>query len=140
MNNNFTLKVQRCKHCGNAVHGRLDKQFCDDQCRNTYNNKSKRKDEQYILQINSQLRKNRRILKTLSPVGKSTVRKEVMVAMGYDFSVFSTTYQSKKGGMYYMCYEYGFSPIFQQGIEKALIITKQSYMGNWEPWKLSQNK
>ena len=84
MDNDFTLKAQRCKYCGNAVHGRLDKQFCDDQCRNTYNNKSKRKDEQYILQINSQLRKNRRILKTLSPVGKSTVRKEVMVAMGYD--------------------------------------------------------
>ena len=46
MDNDFTLKVQRCKHCGNAVHGRLDKQFCDDQCRNTYNNKAKRKDEQ----------------------------------------------------------------------------------------------
>jgi len=36
------------------------------------------------------MRRNRKILKTLSPVGKSTVRKEVLEAMVYNFSIFSS--------------------------------------------------
>ncbi len=125
-----------CKECGKPLQGRLDKKFCDTYCRNTYNNKIKRRNEEYIQQINSALRKNRKILKTLSPVGKSTVRKEVMEAMGYDFSLFSSLYQAPKGALYYLCYDYGFSPIVDpRGIPKAVIISKQKYMQHWEPWQ-----
>ncbi len=125
-----------CKECGKPLQGRLDKKFCDTYCRNTYNNKIKRRNEEYIQQINSALRKNRKILKTLSPVGKSTVRKEVMEAMGYDFSLFSSLYKTPKGTLYYLCYDYGFSPIVDpRGIPKAVIISKQKYMQHWEPWQ-----
>lgn len=125
-----------CKQCGKPLHGRLDKRFCDAYCRNAFNNKVKRKDEQNINEVNRTLRRNRKILKTLSPVGKSTVRKEVLEAMGYNFSMFSTMYRAGTGTIYYLCYEYGFSPIIDKnGVEKAVIINRQNYMGDWKPWK-----
>ena len=125
-----------CKKCGKPLLGRIDKLFCDAYCRNAFNNKVKRTAEQSIQEVNQALRKNRTILKTLSPVGKSTVRKEVLVAMGYNFNVFSSMYRASKSNIYYLCYEYGFSPIIDsRGIEKAVIINKQQYMGDWQPWK-----
>ena len=125
-----------CKQCGKPIHGRLDKRFCDAYCRNAFNNKVKRKDEQYIMAVNRAIRKNRKILKTLSPVGKSTIRREVLDALGYDFNIFSSMYRTPKGNIYYMCYEYGFNPIIDtRGIEKAVIINHQDYMEAWQPWK-----
>lgn len=133
MNNS---RLTTCKKCGKTLQGRLDKRFCDAYCRNSFNNQIKRKDEQTIVEVNRTLRKNRTILKTLSPVGKSTVRKEVMEAMGYNFSIFSSMYRASKSSIYYLCYEYGYSPIIdKRGIEKAVIINKQAYMGEWQPWK-----
>lgn len=126
----------KCNECGKTIHGRLDKRFCDAYCRNAFNNKVKRNDEQLINTTNRALRKNRRILKTLSPVGKSTVRKEVLHALGYNFSIFSSMYRTNKGTIYYLCYEYGFNPIIDhRGIEKAVIINRQDYMNDWLPWK-----
>ncbi len=128
-----------CKQCGKPIHGRLDKRFCDAYCRNAFNNKVKRKDEQNINEVNRTLRRNRKILKTLSPVGKSTVRKEVLEAMGYNFGIFSTMYRTSKGTIYYLCYEYGFNPIIDsRGVEKAVIINRQKYMGDWQPWKYAR--
>ena len=125
-----------CQNCGKPIVGRLDKRFCNASCRNTFNNKVKRTNEQYILEVNRTIRKNRKILKTLSPVGKSTVRKEVLDALGYNFNIFSSMYRVSKDNIYYLCYEYGFRPIIDsRGIEKAIIINKQTYMGDWQPWK-----
>ena len=131
-----TNQLEECKECGKTLHGRLDKRFCDSYCRNAFNNKVKRTDEQYIMEINRVLRKNRRILKTLSPIGKSTVRKEVLDAMGYDFNTFSSMYRASKSRVYYLCYEFAFNPIIDdRGIEKAVIVNRQDYMGKWQPWK-----
>jgi predicted nucleic acid-binding Zn ribbon protein len=135
---NETQKPDRktCEECGKTIHGRLDKRFCDANCRNAFNNKLKRSDEQYILATNRILRKNRRILKTLSPLGKSTVRKEVIEAMGYNFNTFSSMHRSPKGLIYYLCYDFGFSPIIDsRGIQKAIIINRQDYMNKWQPWQ-----
>lgn len=139
MNKNETNPTNSCKQCGKTLHGRIDKVFCDAYCRNAFNNKVKRQDEQNINAVNSKLRRNRRILKTLSPVGMSTVRKEVMEAMGYDFNIFSSMYRANKRDIYYLCYEYGFHPIVDaRGIPKAVIINHQDYMGEWQPWKFVQ--
>ena len=130
------METLECSECGKPIFGRLDKRFCDAYCRNAFNNKVTRNDEQYIKQVNAAIRKNRRILKTLSPVGKSTVRQEVMTSMGFNFSLFSSMYRAPKGAIYYLSYEYGFTPIIDpKGIPKAVIINQQSYMEPWDPWK-----
>jgi len=49
-----------CLACNEPLMGRSDKKFCDDQCRNDYNNKLN-SDE------NNFMRKNRKILKAICP-------------------------------------------------------------------------
>jgi len=123
-----TLATRKCLSCGQSLTGRVDKKFCDAQCRASFNNQKKHIHEQTILDTNRILRKNRTILKTLSPEGKATIRKEVLDAMGYDYRFFSGIFKTK-AGVYYLVYDYAFSPVFEKGIEKALIVQRQDYMG-----------
>lgn len=129
------MVTRKCPVCGDALLGRSDKKYCSDQCRFMGNNKKRQATEWPILELNRTLRRNRTILKTLCPAGKSVVRKEVLDAMQYDGSVFSSIFVSHKKQIYYLCYEYGFTPILEKGVEKALIITRQAYMNQWNPWK-----
>ncbi len=125
--------VRRCAQCDNPITGRADKKFCSDQCRFLHNSSKRLKAEAPILSANSTLRKNRSILRSLCPKGKATVKREVMEAMGYDFTIFSSVFTTKQG-MYYICYEYAFKPIRENSTEKALIVTHQSYMKAHDPW------
>lgn len=125
----------KCPICGNPFAGRADKKYCSDQCRYLANNKNKIQAEGPILEINKVLRKNRSILKKLCPVGKAVVRKEVLDAMGYDVSVFSSLFLTSKRQIYYICYDYAFTPIVEHNVQKALIVTRQDYMKSWDPWK-----
>lgn len=127
--------TRKCPVCGDVIVGRSDKKYCSDQCRHTANQTKKQASEMPILEMNKTLRRNRTILKTLCPAGKSVVRKEVLDAMQYDGSVFSSIFVTNKKQIYYLCYEYGFTPILEKGVEKALIIARQAYMDPWNPWK-----
>lgn len=118
---------KQCLECGKELRGRLGKKYCDPACKSAYHNRHKSYGEITITETNRMLRHNRSILKTLCPEGRSTVRKEVLDQMGYDFRLFSSIYKSQSN-VYYLAYDYGFSPIFEKGIEKALIIQKQEYM------------
>jgi len=128
--------LNKCLNCQRPLVGRKDKKFCDAACRASHHNNNKPKHELDILGIQSVLRKNRKILSLLSPEGKSTVRKEVLDNMGYQYSYFTSLYKSKKM-LYYLVYDYGFTPISESGIKKVLIIKKQDYMTSlgFELWK-----
>ncbi|WP_421877336.1 hypothetical protein [Marinoscillum sp.] len=134
------LSPNRCLNCNEPLHGRAGKKFCDDQCRATYHNQHKRPYEEAIKRLNAQLRKNRTILKTLCPLGKATVRKEVLENMGFSFRHFSSLY-GKPGKTYFLCYDYGYMPIVEQSstsgepVQKVLIIQQQEYMKDFDPWK-----
>lgn len=129
------MRKLKCPICGGPFTGRTDKKYCSDQCRYIANNNHKIESERPILEINKQLRKNRSILKKLCPVGKAIVRKEVLDAMGYDVTVFSSIFLTSGKQLYYICYDYAFTPIKEHGVEKALIVTKQDFMNFWNPWK-----
>lgn len=115
----------KCKNCYEEFIGRSDKKFCSDQCRNTFNNKVKRNHEKLIIDINKILRKNRIILKQFNPEGKTTIRKEYLSKLGFNFRYYTHTYKSKGGNIYKFCYEYGY---FEIDTEKVLIINWQPYM------------
>lgn len=125
----------KCPICNNPFSGRADKKYCSDKCRYIANNKKKVEIERPILEINKVLRRNRSILKQLCPAGKGTVRKEILEAMGFDPSVFSSLYLTSGKQVYYICYDYAFTPILDHLIEKAVIVSKQDYMTPWDPWK-----
>ena len=131
---------RKCPVCETIIVGRSDKKYCSDQCRSLANSEKKKISEWPILELNKTLRKNRTILRTLCPAGRSVVRKEVMDAMGYDITVFSSIFVTGNKQIYYLCYDYGFTPILEKGIEKALIIIRQNYMGGLNPWKYVKKK
>ncbi len=129
---NYSNKL--CLQCQRPIVGRMDKVFCDPQCRNTYHNRIKHSHEQYIKKVNSCLRKNRRILKTLAPIGKVIVRREILESMGYTFDFFSSTFHTSNS-LYYMCYDYGFRALMDNGKQKVQIIQLQEYMSKpFDPW------
>lgn len=132
-----TYSAKICLECGKELRGRADKKFCDTNCKAAYNNRNKSLGEEMIRHTNIVLRHNRRILRTLCPEGKSTVRKSVLEQMGYRFKFFTDIYRSSKGGVYYLCYDYGFTAIKEGTKEKAVIIKRQDYMDEMEynPWK-----
>ena len=115
-----------CKQCGEKIIGRIDKKFCDAQCRNSFNNKTKRENEKRIIEVNRILRRNRKILRQFNPEGKTTIRKENLEKLKFDFKFHTHTFTTIHNNTYKFCYEYGYLDL-DDGI-KILIVNEQSYM------------
>ena len=100
---------RNCPECGDKIIGRSDKKFCSDQCSNTYNNKLNSDASNTVRNINNILRKNRRILQSLTKQsGKTMVSKDVLLSKGFNFTYHTHTYITKKGVNYQFCYEHGY--------------------------------
>lgn len=102
------MKTKKCLDCGEELIGRSDKKFCNDLCRNSYNNKLNQDKNNLVRNINNILRRNRRILAELTPQGKAKVPKEKLILKGFNFNFYTSTYTTKTGNTYYFCYEYGY--------------------------------
>jgi hypothetical protein len=101
-----------CLECSKPLKGRIDKKFCDDYCRNAYNNKAKVEESSYVRQINKTLQRNRRILEDLlGKEGMVKQSKSKFIHKGFHFDYHTHQYVNKKGNIYYFCYEYGFLPL-----------------------------
>jgi len=124
-----------CPSCGGPIVGRKDKKYCSDTCRYFIKNQNRTEAGLFIDKTNQTLRKNRNILQTLCPEGKATVRKSVLDKRGYDFSVFSSLFVTQNRQVYYLCYDYGCMALSDNGVKRVLIISRQPYMPDWDPWK-----
>lgn len=129
------MNSRKCPVCASDIIGRKDKKYCSEPCRHEANSLIKSANEKPILDTNKALRKNRTILKTLCPEGKATVRKEILIKMGYDVTVFTSIFVTQQKQVYYISYDYGFTPLSDNGVDRALIIHKQDYMKALDPWK-----
>jgi hypothetical protein len=102
----------KCLHCGNKISGRTDKKFCNDYCRNAYNNQLKSANSTAVRNINNALIKNRRILATMLGEEKMVKQpKEKFLIQGFHFKYFTHNYTNQKGSVYIFCYEYGYLPL-----------------------------
>lgn len=115
----------KCLYCESDIVGRSDKKFCGDQCRNSFNNKIRREHEERIYDINRILRKNRSLLKKFNPEGKTTIRKEYLEKLGFNFTYHTHTVTTAAGNTYRYCYDFGYL-IIENGI-KVLIVNEQGY-------------
>lgn len=97
-----------CLDCGTFVKGRADKKFCDDSCRNNYNNRLKLEDNLVLRRVNSILRKNRAIMANLNPTGKAKVSRKKLITAGFNFDYHTYSYCAQNGNTYIFCYEYGY--------------------------------
>lgn len=107
-----TTAARKCLACDKIFNGRTDKKFCNDYCRNAYNNQLKSASSPVVRTINNILIKNRRILETM--LGKEEMAKspkEKLLHQGFNFKYFTHNYINKKGNVYFFCYEYGYLPL-----------------------------
>ena len=110
-----SAETKKCLFCNKLLRGRADKKFCDDACRNSYNNQQKAKTNysNYIRNINNTLLKNRRILEDILPANEETAKasQDKLIQKGYIFKYHTHTYTNQKGNVYYYCYDYGYLPL-----------------------------
>jgi|SRR5690606_4939682 len=102
-----------CLACEKPLKGRADKKFCDDYCRNAYNNQKNSDQNNLVRTINHILRKNRRLLEQQLPVGEEMKKmpREKLAALGFQFKYFTHEYKTQQGKIYYFVYEYGYLPL-----------------------------
>lgn len=102
-----------CAECGKTLKGRADQKFCDDYCRNAFNNRQNADANNYVRTVNNALRRNRRVLEGLikpgDEMGKAPRHK--LADAGFDFTYHTHQYTNKKGQVYQFCYEYGWLPL-----------------------------
>ncbi len=101
-------QARLCLSCNEALQGRTDKKFCDDQCRSNYNNKIYSESNTYVKQVGAILKKNRKILAELNPTGKTKILKKKLVSKGYNFEYFTNLYQTQTGKTYCFVFEFGY--------------------------------
>lgn len=121
----MNAEARICPTCGSNVKGRADKRFCNDYCRNNYNNQLNSDSINYVRNVNNILRRNRRILEeTMEGVEKATARSKAELAKkGYRFDFFTSIFTNKEKETYYYCYDYGYKEIEQ---EKCIIVRKKT--------------
>lgn len=108
-------EVKSCLACGAPLKGRIDKKFCNDYCRNNYNNRQKARGSHssYVRNINNTLLKNRKILDSILTEGEETAKatKDKLQRLGFHFKYLTHTYTTKTGKTYFYCYDYGYLPL-----------------------------
>jgi len=99
-----------CLCCSKRLNGRADKKFCDDFCRNTYNNNLKSQINNVIRNINNALSKNRRILESFLPETEvhKFVSKDKLLKKGFRMKHHTHLINNQKGQTYYFCYDHGY--------------------------------
>jgi len=106
-------EVKNCLACGKPVKGRSDKKFCDDYCRNNYNNELKSADSGVVRLINNALAKNRRIMQSFLSTDKETAKatRDQLLLKGFSFNYITHIYTTKTDKTYYYCYDHGYLPL-----------------------------
>lgn len=106
-------KAKLCLNCDKPVKGRTDKKFCDDYCRNNYNNQLKSNTINLVRNINNALGKNRRILEDMFGPTEDPIKttKNKLLQKGFQFNYITQTFTNKKGDTYYYCYDFGYLPL-----------------------------
>ncbi len=105
------MEEKFCLECGEKLVGRIDKKFCNDTCRNAYNNKQVSDSSRLVRRINRILKSNHKILEEMNPKGKTITLKEQLLNRGFNFKYHTNTYTTREGRIYYYCYDLGYSEL-----------------------------
>lgn len=102
-----------CRACDKPIRGRTDKKYCDDYCRNNFNNRERAKTNQAVRAINLALAKNRRIMEGLILEGEEmvTTTRERLLQKGFVFEYTTHTHTGKSGSRYCFCYDHAYLPL-----------------------------
>lgn len=114
--------MQTCLQCNDKIIGRTDKKFCNDSCRNSYNNKQNKDSTNLMRNTHNKLRKNYRILSELHfKDGKTQTTQERLDVEGFDFDYFTNLKIYKNGAEYRFVYNIGYKFIEEN---RLLVVIK----------------
>lgn len=124
------MRIQKsCLYCNAELMGRTDKKYCNLHCKSAYQYQKLRNEPvRFYNKVDNQLRLNRRILKNYNKSGKSVVRSEVLLELGFNPKFFTHYWKNNKGEVYLFVYEYGFMSKSENGKQKYILVTWQAYM------------
>ncbi|MFQ3214850.1 MAG: hypothetical protein ACI9C9_002393 [Marivirga sp.] len=123
-------EIENCLECNKKLEGRADQKFCNHYCKSSYHyQQNKLQRHSIYVKIDAQLKRNRIILKKFNKGGKSTLRKEKLLAAGFNPNYFTHYWKNAQGKVYLFCYEYGFLAFSDlSGTPKYTLIIWQDYM------------
>lgn len=120
---------ESCLSCGGKLNGRIDKKYCDPQCKSAHQyKKEKEQPKRFYNKVDNQLKLNRRLLKQYNKAGKAVIRQSIMISAGFNPKFFTHYWKSKKGEVYLFVYEYGFLRKKDNHADKFILIKWQEYM------------
>lgn len=103
------IHTKQCLECGEPAHGRSDKKFCSDECRNLYHNRMRGFENSFMRAVNKVLLRNRRILmECRSEARAARVPVYTLQSRGFDFSYYTHCRPDRKGNEIIFCYDYGY--------------------------------
>jgi hypothetical protein len=102
------METRLCPECGEPIKGRIDKKFCSDLCRNSFNNKVNSDSNNFVRNVNNALRKNRRLLEEHLSGDTTVVTKQKLSNKGFNFGYYTSHLLTSNHHQYYWCYEYGY--------------------------------
>ena len=115
--------MENCLECGDKIIGRSDKKFCNDGCRNAYNNSNNKDSSNLMRNINNKLRKNHRVLSEQKFVeGKAKTTRNKLTSEGFDFEYFTNLKIYKNGAEYRFVYDIGYKLLEEDWI---LLVRKE---------------
>ncbi|MEO6901605.1 MAG: hypothetical protein ABI315_00450 [Bacteroidia bacterium] len=121
--------MKKCLECKEKIEGRIDKIFCSDYCKSSYHHKkNKGKEQSFYITIDKQLKLNRQLLNHFNKAGKAVIRKDELLAAGFNPNYFTHYWKNQKGDVYLFCYEYGFLEKKEIDKQKYVLVKWQDYM------------
>ena len=120
--------MRSCPVCGSKIKGRRDKVFCSAECKSSAQYERRMETEDFFFKVDSALKRNRKILKSMNKAGKAIVRKETFLDEGFDPHFFTHYWKNNKGQVYLFCYEFGFLETIDNNKVKFVLVKWQSYM------------
>ncbi len=106
---------RECVFCEMPFTGRSDKRFCSHYCRTAHHNKRNHEQEKIFRDIESQLKKNRSILKRLNPAEENIVTKKQLEESGFNFKYITHYIKTEKSKVIMFCFEYGYQDMKKDG-------------------------
>jgi predicted nucleic acid-binding Zn ribbon protein len=108
---------KHCENCNRPIyHGRSDRRFCNDGCRNSFNRKKAAEsaiaDHENLPEIFRIIKNNYAILKGFELVHDTELTywmedKKVLTDTGYNFKFFTSIHADNSGNIFHCCFEYG---------------------------------
>jgi len=108
-NNVIQLERNLCLFCGAKFHGRSDKKFCRDSCRNAFNNSARGQYSEEFRRINAALKKNHTVLLSILQQSDAQVCSEqLLLSNGFSFYYFTHHFEDEQGRRWTCCYSIGY--------------------------------